>query len=221
VAKIALYMYPASCSRVTLSALEEIGVEYEDRPVNLGGGAQFGVEYLALNRKSKVPMLDVGGKTLTENAAILAYLDRAYPAAALLPHSEDLLEATRGLSDLVWCSSTLHPMVRQVRAPQKWTTGDPTDIRIDGIQKFGKECAYISQRVAGEGWWYGKHWSIIDVYVYWAYSTAAVGGFPLRDYPQLLAHTERVRGRASFQRALAREVAAVKRAGLPLDVAAL
>jgi glutathione S-transferase len=220
-AKLAIYMYPASCSRVTMSALEEIGVEYEDRPVDLGGGAQFAAGYLAINRKSKVPMLEVDGKTLTENAAILAYLDHAYPAAALLPRSDELIEAMRGVSDLIWCASTLHPMVRQVRAPQKWTTGDPTDIRVDGLAKFAKECRYISERVADGGWWYGQKWSIVDVYVYWAYSTAAVGGFPLGDYLQLLAHAERVRARPSFQRGLAREIAAVKRAGLPLEVASL
>ena len=64
-------------------------------------------------------------------------------------------------------------------------------------------------------------WSIVDTYLNWTYSTAAIGGFPLKDYPVLLAHAERVRARPSFQRALAREVAAVKEHQLSIDPAIL
>jgi glutathione S-transferase len=220
-ASIILFMYPGACSRVTMTALEEAGVDYEDRTVNLGAGVQFGAEYLTINRKSKVPMLSVDGRTLTENAAILAYLDRRYPQAALLPHRDDPLDAAQGLSDLIWCSSTLHPEVRQVRAPQKWTTGDPTEVRADGLRKFAKDCAYIGERVGEGRWWYGTSWSIIDTYLYWAYSTAAIGGFPLHDYPQLLAHAQRVRARPGFQRARARELTAVEREKLAVDPAIL
>jgi glutathione S-transferase len=219
--KTIIYMYPGACSRVTMAAMEEIGLDYEDRAIDLGGGGQESPDYLALNRKGKVPALSVDGKLLTENAAILAYLDHGHPQAGLLPRSDDPLEAARGLSDIIWCSSTLHPEVRQVRAPQKWTLGDPTDIRADGLKKFAKECRYTSERVGDDGWWYGGAWSIVDVYLYWAYSTAEKGGFPLNDYPRLVAHAERVRARPSFQRALAREVAAVERDKLPLDAASL
>ena len=146
---------------------------------------------------------------MTENAAILAFLDRQHPQAGLLPHGNDPVIDNQGLIDLVWCSGTLHPMVRQVRAPFKWTKGDPGGVKADGIEKFAVECEKIAKRVDGQ-WWYGKSWSIIDVYVYWAYSTAEKGGFPLQDYPALLDHAARVRARPSFQRALSREKAAAR-----------
>ena len=76
---IVLYMGPGSCSRVTMTALEEIGLSYEDRALNLADGQQQKPEYLALNRKGKVPALVFGGTTMTENAAILSFLDRTYP----------------------------------------------------------------------------------------------------------------------------------------------
>ena len=220
-ANIIVFMYPGACSRVTMSALEEIGVPYEDRCVNLGAGVQQSAEYLSINRKGKVPMLDIDGKSLTENAAILAFLNQSHPDASLLPHGEHPIETAQGLSDLVWCSSTLHPEVRQIRAPQKWTAGNPADVRTDGMAKFANECSYISGRVGDTGWWYGQRWSIIDVYLYWAYSTAAKGGFPLDNYPQLLAHLARVRARPSFQRCLARELATVERERLPMDPGSL
>ena len=215
-----LYMAPGACSRVTMTALEEIGLDFEDRTLDMAAGAQNGAEYLAINRKGKVPALVIDGALLTENAAILAFLHRTYPAAKLLP-AADGIEGAQGLSDIIWCASTLHPEVRQVRAPFKWTTGDPAGVKADGIAKFAKECAYIAERVGDDGWWYGDTWSIVDTYVYWAYSTARIGGFPLDDHPRLLAHAERVRARPSFQRALARELAAVEREKLPIDPAIL
>lgn len=216
-AEIIIYMFPGACSRVTMTALEEIGADYEDRAINLRADAQQSADYLAVNRKGKVPMLSIDGKTLTENAAILAFLDSRHPDAKLLPHSGDPVEAAQGLSDLVWCSSTLHPEVRQIRAPWKLTTGDPASVQADGMRKFAKECRYIAERTSDQGWWYGHQWSIIDVYLYWAYSTAAKGDFPLDQYPDLVAHAERVRARPSFQRALEREMAAVTREGLPIE----
>ena len=61
----------------------------------------------------------------------------------------------------------------------------------------------------------------MDTYVYWAYSTAAAGGFPIGDYPVLTAHAERVRARPSFQRMLDRERAAIEHARLPIDPSGL
>jgi glutathione S-transferase len=215
-AEATLYMYPGACSRVTMTALEEIGMPYQAVTINLGSGAQQSADYLALNRKGKVPTLSINGKVLTENAAILAFLDRLHPEAALLPHSDDLFEAALPLSDLIWCSSTLHPEVRQVRAPAKWTVGDPAGVHADGLKKFAKSCAYIVSRVEANRWWFGD-WSIIDTYLYWAYSTAAKGGFPLNEYPALVSHADRVRARPSFQCALTRELAAVQQGKLSID----
>jgi glutathione S-transferase len=69
----------------------------------------------------------------------------------LLPVHDDPIETARCVSDLIWCSSTLHPEVRQIRAPQKWTHGDPTGVQADGLAKFAKECSYIAERVQDQG----------------------------------------------------------------------
>lgn len=212
--EIVIYQYPGACSRVTMTALEECGLKFEDRCVDLAGGQQKSPDYLAINPKGKAPALLVDGTLMTENAAILAFLDAQFPGARLLPKSGDPVTDARGLIDCVWCSSTIHPIVRQVRNPMRWTTDEYTaGIKADGMAKMANEAAKMSNRI-GEDWWYGGAWSIVDTYVYWAYSTAEKGGFPLAEYPVLLAHAERVRERPSFQRALARERAAVDREGL-------
>lgn len=211
---IILYQFPASCARVTMTALEEIGVPYEDRCINLRTNAQKAADYLAINPKAKIPAIVIDGKLMTENAAILHFLHRQFPAAALLPTSDDAVLDQQGLIDLIWCGGTIHPIVRQIRMPVKLTSGDPSGVRADGLDKLAVEAKRMAERI-GDRWWYGDAWSIMDVYLYWAYSTAEKGGFPLSDYPELVDHAARVRARPSFQRAMAREAAAVERYDIP------
>ena len=195
-------------------ALEEAGLDYEDRCVNIRIAQQKSPEYLAMNPKGKVPTVIVDGTVMTENAAILAFLDAQFPQAGLLPRTGDPVIDYRGLIDLIWVASTIHPIVRQVRMPVKLTTGDPSGVKADGMAKFADECSKLEARI-GDRWWYGDSWSILDTYLYWAYSTAEVGGFVLTNYPILVSHGERVRARPSFQRALVREIAMVEREAIP------
>jgi glutathione S-transferase len=201
-----LYFCPGACSRVTLNALEEIGADFEARAVDIFRGEQRAPAYLAVNPKGKVPALQVENQLLTENAAILYYLHSRFHQAGLLPESS-ALPLNAGLEDLVWCSSTLHPLVRQIRMPVRYTLGDPEAVNSKGMEELRPLIEMIAQRISGR-WWYGNQWSILDVYLYWCYSTAASAGAQLP--AGLVEHGERVRARPSFQRALDREMAVVE-----------
>lgn len=210
---LTLYFFPGACSRVTMTALEAIGTIYNDRLVNIRADEQKSPEYQRVNTKGKVPALAIDGTILTENAAILVFLDRHFPDAGLLPHSADPLRDIEPWSDLLWCSSTLHPAMRQIRAPDKYTVGDTTDVKADGMRKFAAECARIADGV-DKRWWYGDRWSVIDIYLFWLCNVAEKGGFPLRAYPAIVDHAARVRNLAPLRRALERERAAAERHGL-------
>ena len=210
---IKLYHFPGACTCVTMNALEEIGLEYEAVAVNLRQPPAERGSYLAINPTGKVPTLEIGGTALKENAAILWTLNSAYPEAGILPSFDDPLAGHACLADLTWCSGTMHPMVRQVRMPQKWTKGEVDGIREDGIGKLLVEAGRIANRI-GNGWWYPQGWSVVDTYIYWGLKTAAKSGFPLDQFPLLEAHAERVRARPSYQRVLARERQAVEELGL-------
>lgn len=211
-----LFHAPGACSRVTMNALEEIGVPFEDRAINIFSGEQKSPAYLSLNPKGKVPALQLDGVVHTENAAILYYLHSRYPSAQLLPPPGGGVAENAPLEDLVWCSSTIHPMVRQVRMPVRFTTGDPSGVKEHGMQQLPGILQQIAARVAGDQWWYGARWSIIDVYLYWNYSTAESGGMSLAAWPELYAHASRVRARPSFVKSLAREKEALQRHAMQL-----
>jgi glutathione S-transferase len=213
---IILFHSPGACSRVTMNALEEIGLAYEDRAVNLAAGEQKSAAYLAVNPKAKVPALKIGTRVHTENAAIVNLLHVQHPAARLLPAVGNGVEVNEGLEDLVWCSSTVHPLVRQVRMPSRYTDGDTSGVKANGMKNLPLILAQVAERLSADRWWYGAQWSIIDVYLYWNYSTAQSGGLDLSIWPALQRHADRVRQRPSFARALAREQAALARHNLSL-----
>lgn len=208
-----LFHFPRACSRVTMTALEEAGFEYEDQVINIMKGEQKSPEYLAVHRSGKVPALQVDGKVITENASIIYYLYNKAPQAGLLPVVESDVEKAQQLSDLVWCSGTVHPTMRQVRMPIRFTDGDPSGVQEKGHELLAGIAQHVNDRV-GDGWWYGDAWSIVDAYLTWIFTTGASGGFDLSPYNNLNSLIEKVGGRDSYQRALARETAAQEAAGI-------
>lgn len=220
-AGITLYHAPRACSRVTMTALEQIGLEFDDHPINFGAGQQKSKEYLAVNTMGKVPALDVDGHIFTENAAILYYLNSCYPDAGLLPKEGIDIAPNEGLQDLVWCSSSLHPMTRQIRMPSRMSTGEIEGIREDGIAKYQAVLRLAEERFAGGRWWYGDMWSIVDVYMFWNFSTSANGGLDLSGCPNISAHAKRVKAWPAFMRMVEREKAAADRMGITLPPEAI
>ena len=87
---LTLYIAPGSSSLAPLVALEEIGVAYDVRRLDLAAGDQRRPEYLRLNPKGRVPTLLVGAEPVTEVLAILTYLAHRYPHSELLPLLEPL-----------------------------------------------------------------------------------------------------------------------------------
>jgi glutathione S-transferase len=202
------YHFPGACSRVSMTALEHIGVPFEDEMVDLMSGEHRQPDYP--NPRGKVPALLVDGELLSENAAILLWLNMTYPDAGLLPQPTDDWRHAQMLSDLFWVSSVWHPYVRANKMPGRWTIGDEAPVRARGVELLTPCVEQLDARLAGAEWWYGE-WSIIDIYFYWAYTTAEEGQFDLSPYRHINRHREAVKGLPSFQRALVREAAAKTR----------
>lgn len=59
--------------------LAELGLEYEHRPIGSRTGETMTEEFLALNPRHKIPVLQHGSLILCESAAIINYLSRAFP----------------------------------------------------------------------------------------------------------------------------------------------
>ena len=79
---IELYYWPTPNGHKITIALEEMGLPYEIRPVNIGKGDQFKPEFLAISPNNRMPAIvdpdGPGGKPISvfESGAILQYLGR-------------------------------------------------------------------------------------------------------------------------------------------------
>ena len=86
---IVLYFAPASRSFTPRWLLEELGVAYAVEIINLVAGAQKSQEYLRVNPMGKVPALQDGAVTVSENPAICIYLADRYSLGNLAPALDD------------------------------------------------------------------------------------------------------------------------------------
>lgn len=86
---IVLHHHPFSRASNVVWMLEEIGIDYELRYVDLAAGAHKRPEILALNPMGKVPILEDGDVVVTESAAIGLYLADRYAPGRLAPALDD------------------------------------------------------------------------------------------------------------------------------------
>lgn len=206
--ELKLFVAPNSCARVPTIALEEIGVPFDTQLVRTLAGEQNTPEFLAVNPKGKVPTLMIDGHPLTENVAILTWLNDTYPEANLMPKTTDGFEKVLQISDLSFFSATVHPNVTRISMPMKLMADK--ELAIKTVRPFAmkdmhKIMKMIEARLENGPWWYGDTWSAVDGYLYWVCSRVMSGGFPLNEYANLSRHFDMSNERPAVQRAMARE----------------
>src|SRR5688572_10627624 len=86
---IVLHHHPFSRASNVVWMLEEIGIEYELRFVDLMAGGHKAPELVAMNPMGKLPILVDGDVVVTESAAIGLYLADRYSLGRLAPKTDD------------------------------------------------------------------------------------------------------------------------------------
>lgn len=214
-----LFVSPGSCARVPTIALEKIGVPFETELLRMNAKQHKSPEFLAINPKGKVPALVVDGQPLTENVAILTWLNRTYPEAELLPKTSSELDSVRQTADLAFFSGTVHPLVTRFARPGKFVADDQvsSQVRSVAVQAAHPFWGMIDDRLSQAPWWYGDEWSIVDGYLFWAWWRVVASGFSGEQFRSICAHAGRMKLRPCVVRALDREamhVAQLKSEGL-------
>jgi len=207
--EIVLYMSPGSCARVSAIVLEELGLEFETRVVRFMKGEHKSPEFKLKNPKGKVPVLFYNDAILSENVAIITYLNKLH--GQLLPATDDALISSQQIADLCFCASTLHPLVTRIRMPSFFAGEEHAkkvqDIAINAMDEFFH---LINNRLSEQQWWYEDQWSAMDAYLYWCFWRVKGAGYPVEKFPHYCAHADKMEQRASVKRVNERDDAALK-----------
>jgi len=203
---IVLYHHPYSRAAGTVWALEEVGVPYELRFVDLMTGQQKLPEILALNPMGKLPILTDGAAVVTESAAINIYLADRYASGRLAPKLDDPRRGTY-LRWILFSPSVVEPGLMAKAAG--WTYKD-------GQAGWGSHEAMISAMQAAlvdREYLLGNEFSMADV---------ILGGTlrfmlqfkMLEPLPVFTAYAERLSARPALKKADAINAASMEEHGL-------
>lgn len=109
---IELYYWPTPNGHKVSVMLEECGLEYEVKPINIGAGDQFTPGFLAISPNNRIPAIvdTETGVSVFEGGAILIYL--AEKSGKLLP--TDTAGRFETLQWLFWQTGGLGPMGGQL-----------------------------------------------------------------------------------------------------------
>lgn len=159
-----LYYSPGACSLADHIVLEWIGQPYEAIRVEREQRRQ--PAFLALNPAGAVPVLDVDGWVLTQNAAILNYLADRFPASGLGGDGtpESRAEINRWLA---FVNSDLHPAFKPLFGATAYL-GDEAMIettRQNARVQVRRLLERADAALAGRTWIAGRR-SIADPYLF-------------------------------------------------------
>tara|TARA_R110002012_G_scaffold232533_3_gene405352 strand:+ start:1133 stop:1810 length:678 start_codon:yes stop_codon:yes gene_type:complete len=201
---IVLYISPGSCARVSCIVLEELGLEFDTRVVRFMKGEHKSPEYKLKNPKGKVPALFYNSQAITENVAIITFLNEVH--GQLLPPTDNALDFANQIADLCFCSATLHPLVTRIRMPSFFAGEDNAktvqDIAFKAMDEFFQ---LIEKQLEDQQWWYGDQWSAMDAYLYWCFWRVQGAGYHVERFPNFCAHSHRMEQRPAVKRAIARD----------------
>ena len=200
-----LWYWPTPNGWKVSIALEEMGLPYEVKPVNIGAGEQFTPEFLAISPNNRMPALvdpeGPDGKPLSifESGAILQYL--ANKSGQFYP--TDIRARAEVDQWLFWQVGGLGPMAGQTHHFRQYAPALIKDQRqiAYGVRRYTDETnrlyGVLNKRLADLDYVAGDY-SIADMAI-WPWILPGPQGQDLEDFPHLKAWMERVGARPAVQ----------------------
>ncbi len=203
--QLTLYTNPMSRGRIARWMIEETGAPYET--VLLGyGDAMKDAGYLAINPMGKVPAIRHGNRTVTECAAICAYLAEAYPDAGLAPTADERADYHR------WMFFAAGPVEAAITNRSLQVEPSDEQQRMVGYGNYDRVVDVLEAAVSAHPYIAGERFTAADVYVgshvMWG---TQFGTLPRRD--AFAAYAARLSQRAAYKSASAKDDAAMPKEG--------
>lgn len=203
---IELHYWPTPNGHKITLFLEESGLPYVIKPVNIGKGEQFQPAFLAISPNNRMPaIVDIapadGGEPISvfESGAILQYL--AEKSGRFLP--TDARGRYTVLEWLYWQVGGLGPMLGQNHHFKRYAP-EKIPYAIDRyVNETRRLYGVLNKRLEGRAFIAGKDYSIADMAAYPWIVGYENQGMALEDFPHLKTWFEAIRARPATQRAYA------------------
>lgn len=197
---IEVYAFATPNSVKVLVALEELGLAYDLKAVNVRKGEQREEAFLSLNPNGKVPVLIDDSLVLTESAAILVYL--AEKTGRFLPTSG--AARARVFEQLFFHASALSPAFGNAGFFKR-SSPEPQPI---AEARFTAEAERIlgllDNKLSTQAFVAGDEFTIADIAHFGWLWRLQFPGLTLDSHPNLSRWYEAVMARPAIQRAIAR-----------------
>jgi glutathione S-transferase len=195
--EVVFYHNPRSRAQMAHYMLEEVGAPYRIVPISFETGENRKPEFLSINPMGKLPTIVHRGVTVTETAAICAYLADAFPEAGLAPARDDPKRGT-WLRWLVFGASSFEPAMLD-----KMMKREPVSKMMAGWGDWDDVLGALETMLDPGPWVLGETFSAADVYVGAELAWAKTFGAPgLTERPVLIAYIDRIEARPAYKRTI-------------------
>jgi len=198
---INLYGSPRSSAGRCFWALEEAGVPYNLKEVDMKNKEHKSPEFLKINPNGKVPAMIDGDLKLFESMAINFYIAEAY--------KKELLGSTPAEKGLVhqwsfWASSELQNPMIQVFIQKVFVPEEKRDQNIidENLKKLPNLFEILNNALSESKYLVGNHFTLADLNTASVASIASIIGFDLAQYQNVNSWLGAMSDRPAYQKYL-------------------
>ncbi|MBA1145955.1 glutathione S-transferase N-terminal domain-containing protein [Ectothiorhodospiraceae bacterium WFHF3C12] len=202
---IDLYYWPTPNGWKVSLMLEECGLDYRLKPVNIGKGEQFEPAFLRISPNNRMPAIvdhdpdgeyaGQGSVPVFESAAILLYL--AEKTGRLMP--TDPMGRKETMEWLFWQMANLGPMAGQLSHFVNYAPGGNEYAHERYLNEYNRCLGVLERRLEGREYILGTY-SIADICAWpWVFIAKPLGQ-PLDDFPNVSRWRAAIKARPAVQR---------------------
>jgi len=201
-----LYYSPGSCSLVIHCLLEELGVPFDVKRVDVARKEHHGEAYRKVNPKMKVPALATPEGVLTECVAILEWLCDRHDASGKLLGPPGSWQRAQLMERIATLATEVHPLMNRFFHEDDFAADKAVQaaVKARGIEKLHAYFAAEDAALTRE-WWSGDAFTAADLYFMVIARWGRWLSPPANELGNIRPFYERVIARPAVARAFARE----------------
>jgi glutathione S-transferase len=201
---IVFYYTPMSSATRIHWALEELGIPYEKKKLDLSAGDQKKADYLALNPNGKVPLLVDEGVPIFESLAILLHLGERFGVEKGLFPAPGMARA-EAFKWIAWAQVSLGDVISRLfrNTMDRFPAEERNAKAAETAKREAAEHLLILEKaLAGKDFLAGKQFSLTDLAVAGACMVLGRVGVDFGPYPSVQAWVARCTSRPALARAM-------------------